>query len=214
MLLVYFGQVAGLSIGAMVYDRYQAIYRKRFPSLSKKQISIFLCIIWILPIPFIVPMFRQEFTYVESAGVCTNAAYDLEEWNIVSIVKTSSFQVLVSFSCCFRSGKSCFSPSASSPSQPRPSVERGKVNRGRACALGLDVCVLRPDLLDPGHTDRYSAHNQQPKDKRWKKCDNRRCSLPCSVVVLVAMSRSNRLSMLYEARNACTVSAAASAALR
>ncbi|KAJ7353889.1 hypothetical protein OS493_031596 [Desmophyllum pertusum] len=103
MLLVYFGQVAGLSIGAMVYDRYQAIYRKRFPSLSKKQISIFLCIIWILPIPFIVPMFRQEFTYVESAGVCTNAAYDLEEWNIVSIVKNivvsgvGFFLVLFSF---------------------------------------------------------------------------------------------------------------------
>lgn len=85
MLSTYFANVAFLSVGAMVYERYQAIYRRRFPSLSKRQVTVLLFFIWIFPIPFTAPMLGEEFTYAEYAGLCfINAA---EKWNAASIIK-------------------------------------------------------------------------------------------------------------------------------
>lgn len=83
MLCTYFANVAFLSVAAMVYERYQAIYRRRFPSLSNRHTTILLCFIWMFPIPFTFSMSRQEFAYFEYAGLCYNAA---DHWNAVSIV--------------------------------------------------------------------------------------------------------------------------------
>ena len=85
MLSTYFANVAFLSVGAMLYERYQAIYRRRFPSLSKRQVTVLLFSVWIFPIPFTAPMLREEFTYAEYAGLCfINAA---EHWNAASIIE-------------------------------------------------------------------------------------------------------------------------------
>ena len=83
LLCTYFFNVAFLSIASMVYERYQAIYHKRFPSLSNRHTIIFLCFIWVFPIPFTVCTSRQEFAYVKHAGLCYNAA---ENWNAASII--------------------------------------------------------------------------------------------------------------------------------
>ncbi len=83
MLCTYFRSVAFLSVTVMVYERYQAIYRRRFPSLSNRHTTILLCFIWMFPIPFTFSMARQEFAYAEYAGLCYNAA---DHWNAASIV--------------------------------------------------------------------------------------------------------------------------------
>ena len=70
MMSTYFANVAFLSVSAMMYERYRAIYRRRFPSLSKRQATASLFFIWIFPIPFTAPMLREEFTYAEFAGLC------------------------------------------------------------------------------------------------------------------------------------------------
>ena len=49
----------------MVYERYRTIYRRHFPSLSKRQDAALLFFIWIFPIPVTAPMLREEFTYAE-----------------------------------------------------------------------------------------------------------------------------------------------------
>lgn len=69
----------------MVYARCRAIYRRRFPSLSKRQATALLFFIWIFPIPFTAPMLREEFTYAEFAGLCfINTA---EHWTTAGITK-------------------------------------------------------------------------------------------------------------------------------
>lgn len=83
ILCTYFANVAFLSVSVMVYERYQAIYRRRFPSLSNRKIAILLCFIWSFPIPFHAAMFRQEFAYAEHFGICYNAA---TRWNAASII--------------------------------------------------------------------------------------------------------------------------------
>lgn len=88
ILFDYFRRVSFLSITAMIYERYQAIYRKRFPTLSNRQISILLCIAWFLPILLTVPKVRHEFVYNKSAGICFNAVYNHDEWNIVFNIRS------------------------------------------------------------------------------------------------------------------------------
>ena len=86
----YFAQVTCLSVGAMVYERYQAIYRKRFPSLSSKQTTILLCFAWIFPIPLSASMFRHQFAYKEYAGMCSLVT---GHWNAVNIATKTAFAV-------------------------------------------------------------------------------------------------------------------------
>ena len=86
VLSTYLANVAFLSVGAMAYERYRAIYRKRFPSLSKRQATALLFFIWIFPIPFTAPMLREEFTYAEFAGLCfINTS---EHWTAVGIINS------------------------------------------------------------------------------------------------------------------------------
>ena len=85
ILSMYLANVAFLSVGAMVYERYRAIYQRRFPSLSKRQATALLFFTWILPIPFTAPMLHEEFSYAEYAGLCfINTA---ENWTAASIIK-------------------------------------------------------------------------------------------------------------------------------
>ena len=85
ILSIYLANVAFLSVGAMVYERYRAIYQRRFPSLSKRQAAALLFCTWIFPIPFTAPMLREEFTYAEYAGLCfLNTA---EHWTAAGIIK-------------------------------------------------------------------------------------------------------------------------------
>ena len=88
MLLVYFAHVAGLCTCAIVYERYRAIYRKCFPSLSHRQVTILLCIIWILPVVFVAPLALQDLSYAHPSGVCLNTYHKDKNWNTVFLVKT------------------------------------------------------------------------------------------------------------------------------
>lgn len=85
MLSTYFANVAFLSVGATMYERYWAIYRRRFPSLSKGQATALLFVIWIFPIPFTAPMLREEITYAEFAGLCF--INTTEHWTAAGIIK-------------------------------------------------------------------------------------------------------------------------------
>ena len=85
MMSTYFANVAFLSVGAMMYERYRAIYPRRLPSLSKRQATALLFFIWIFPIPFIAPMLREEFTYAEFAGLCF--INTTEHWTAAGIIK-------------------------------------------------------------------------------------------------------------------------------
>ena len=85
MLSTYFANVAFLSVGATMYERYCAIYRRRFPSLSKRQATALLFFIWIFPIPFTAPMLREEFAYAEFAGLCF--INTTEHWTAAGIIK-------------------------------------------------------------------------------------------------------------------------------
>ena len=91
MLCTYFFNVAFLSVASMVYERYQAIYHKRFPSLSNRHTTIFLCFIWIFPIPFTASIYHQEFAYVEHAGLCFDAD---DHRNPASIINASFVKVV------------------------------------------------------------------------------------------------------------------------
>ena len=96
----YFAQVTCLSVCAMVYERYQAISRKRFPRLSSKQTTILLCFAWIFPIPLSASMLRHQFAYTEYAGMCSLVT---DHWNAVNIATEianaglSCFLVVFSF---------------------------------------------------------------------------------------------------------------------
>ena len=94
----YFAQVTCLSVGAMVYERYQAIYRKRFPSLSSKQTTILLCFAWIFPIPLSASMLRHQFAYIEYAGMCSLVT---DHWNAVNIATEIAFGALSIFLVVF-----------------------------------------------------------------------------------------------------------------
>ena len=94
----YFAQVTCLSVGAMVYERYQAIYRKRFPSLSSKQTTILLCFAWIFPIPLSASMFRHQFAYKEYAGMCSLVT---DHWNAVNISTKAAIPVFSFFLALF-----------------------------------------------------------------------------------------------------------------
>ena len=100
MMSAYFANVAFLSVGAMMYERYRAIYRRRFPSLSKRQATALLFFIWIFPIPFTAPMLREEFTYAEFAGLCF--INTTEHWTAAGIMKflvkaVGAFIIMFSF---------------------------------------------------------------------------------------------------------------------
>ena len=84
VLSTYMANVAFLSVGAMAYERYRAIYRRRFPSLSKRQATALLLFIWIFPIPFTAPMLRDKFTFAEFAGLCFIKT--AEHWTAVGII--------------------------------------------------------------------------------------------------------------------------------
>ena len=85
MTSTYFANVAFLSVGTMMYERYRAIYRRRFPRLRKRQATASLFFIWIFPIAFTAPMLREEFTYAEFAGLCfINIT---EHWTAAGIIE-------------------------------------------------------------------------------------------------------------------------------
>ena len=87
ILVVYLGQVAALNITCICLERYRAISRKIFPSFSPLQVFFLLSVNWILPIPFVVPRFRQNVVYFESTGMCFNSyTLNTDERNAVFIV--------------------------------------------------------------------------------------------------------------------------------
>lgn len=95
----YFAQVACLNVGAMVYERYQAIYRKRFPSLSRKNTNILLCFAWLCPIPPSAVMLSHQFDYNAYTGMCFLAPQHWNAINIATEIAIAAFVVLfVTFS--------------------------------------------------------------------------------------------------------------------
>ena len=90
MLVVYLVHVEVLSTCAIVYDRYRAIYRKRFTSLSHRQVTILLCMVWIFPMLLVAPMARparQQLSYLKQSGMCLNTYENNKTWNVVFLVK-------------------------------------------------------------------------------------------------------------------------------
>lgn len=160
MLSNFFANVAFLSVGAMMYERYWAIYRRRFPSLSKRQATALLFFIWIFPIPFTASMLREEFTYAEFTGL-----FNQHHWTL---------------DCCWHNKiprESCgcidhnvfhlenlyFPPFPSTLGQPRASFQRGKVNNSSVCSISLDNGRVRSGVLGTTRTYRHCANCQYAK---------------------------------------------------
>ena len=87
LLLVYLATVAGLSTAAIVYERYRAIYCKRFPSLTHCQVTILLCLVWLLPVVFDVPISPQNYSFVRIAGICLPIFEYHNIWDNVRFVR-------------------------------------------------------------------------------------------------------------------------------
>ena len=91
MLLLYLAHTAALSTCAIVYERYRAIYRKQFPSLSYQHVNVILCVVWILPAVLVASKARQEFPYDHAIGVCLDANEKDKNWSIFFLVQSIAF---------------------------------------------------------------------------------------------------------------------------
>ena len=86
LLVVYLATVASFSTAAIVYERYRAIYRKRFPSLSHRQVTILLCMVWLLPVVLVAPIIPQNYSFMRMAGICLPIFEYHNIWNNVHLV--------------------------------------------------------------------------------------------------------------------------------
>ena len=87
LFVVYLATVAGFTTVAIVYERYRAIYRKRFPSLSHRQVTILLCMVWLLPVVFVAPIIPQNYSFMRIAGICRPIFEHHNIWNNVHLVR-------------------------------------------------------------------------------------------------------------------------------
>ena len=87
LLVVYLATVAGFSTAAIVYERYRAIYRKRFPSLSQRQVTILLCIVWLLSVVLVAPIIPQNYSFMRIAGICLPILEQHNMWNNVHLLR-------------------------------------------------------------------------------------------------------------------------------
>ena len=86
LLVVYLATVAGFSTAAIIYERYRAIYRKRFPSFSHRQVTILLCMVWLLPVLIVAPIIPQNYSFMKIAGICLPIFEQHNIWNNVHLV--------------------------------------------------------------------------------------------------------------------------------
>ena len=89
ILLLYFAHVAGLSTWAIVYEKYLAISRRRFPSLSYRRVGVLLCIAWIFPVVVVAPMGRHHLSYSRPAAVCLDTYQKDKNWDKVCFAKNT-----------------------------------------------------------------------------------------------------------------------------
>ena len=89
ILLLYFAHVAGLSTCAIVYEKYLAISRRRFPSLSYRRVGVLLCIAWIFPVVVVAPMGRHHLSYSRPAAVCLDTYQEDKNWGKVCFAKNT-----------------------------------------------------------------------------------------------------------------------------
>ena len=89
ILLLYFGHVAGLSTCAIVYEKYLAISRRRFPSLSYRKVGVLLYIAWIFPVVVVAPMGRHHLSYSRPAAVCLDTYQKDKNWGKVFFAKNT-----------------------------------------------------------------------------------------------------------------------------
>ena len=89
ILLLYFAHVAGLSTWAIVYEKYLAISRRRFPSLSYRKVGVLLGIAWIFPVVLVAPMGRHHLSYSRPAAVCLDTYQEDKNWGKVCFAKNT-----------------------------------------------------------------------------------------------------------------------------
>lgn len=96
MLLVYLAHVEAFSSSTIVYERYRAIYRKRFPSLSQGQVTVLLCMVWLLPMLFVAPMVSQDLVYMKLSGICLNS-YEYQNLSASAVMVTEIVITFIGF---------------------------------------------------------------------------------------------------------------------